>query len=145
MNLNTVIVEWSKRTGKAIPEGVRFRNWSIMEETAEAVGWLGFPSFEECNTIWNEMSDIWDLEAYKETCIAKVSDMSFELRQRTLPDYKLINASIGVYGGDGLVAIADTIEAYRLEFYRLKTAIEAAKSIDEVNEIVDNHKYSEIK
>ncbi|MBS4000735.1 MAG: hypothetical protein KGZ71_09675 [Desulfobulbaceae bacterium] len=144
MNLNQVIVEWSKRTGKAIPEGVRFRNYATMEETANEVGWVGYPSFEECNSLWNEMSDVWNLEQYKETCIAKVSEMSFELRQRIYPDYKLMNASIGLYFAEETYNITRVCNEFREEFYRLKEAISSAKTIEEVNEIVATNKYSEI-
>ena len=114
MNLNSVIVEWSKRTGKEIPEGVRFRNWSVMEETAEAVGWVGFPSFEECNSLWNEMSEIWDLEAYKETCIAKVSEMSFELRRRIYDDYQVINAGLSLYDNLKCLSIFETCKKFKI-------------------------------
>ncbi|MBE2188570.1 MAG: hypothetical protein IAE98_03805 [Candidatus Kapabacteria bacterium] len=85
-----------------------------------------------------------DLNEYKENCIAKVSEMSFELRRRIYDDYKLMNVPLGFYSESEKNDIASVCSKFRNEFYRLKAAIQAAKTIEEVNEIVATNKYSEI-
>lgn len=85
-----------------------------------------------------------DLNEYKEQSIAKVSEMSFELRRRIYDDYKLMNASIGLYFAEETYNITRVCNEFREEFYRLKEAISSAKTIEEVNEIVATNKYSEI-
>ncbi|MCO5251004.1 MAG: hypothetical protein M9949_06235 [Candidatus Kapabacteria bacterium] len=82
-----------------------------------------------------------DLNEYKVSCIAKVSEMSFELRRRIYDDYKLMNVPLGLYTEAEKNEIASVCDRFRNEFYRLKQAIENAQTIDEINTIVDSHKY----
>lgn len=69
------------------------------------------------------------LEETKASAIKYFSDLSFELRRALIPDYQLQNAALGVYDEQRTAAIRDTVKAFRDEFYRLKTAIEQARSL----------------
>lgn len=144
MNLNSVIVEWSKRTGKEIPADVHFKDYATMEETAQDVGWTDYPSFVECNSIWNQMHDIWNLEQYREDMINRMSQLAFEIRASLVPEYKIVNAALRIYDMETEEYIQSIIQQFRNEFYRLKASIEEAENIEEINKICDTHCYGEI-
>jgi hypothetical protein len=52
-----------------------------------------------------------------------------------IPDYQLQNAALGVYDEAKRAACQATVAAFRDEFYRLKTAIENATTLAELEAI----------
>jgi hypothetical protein len=57
------------------------------------------------------------------------------LRQKLIPDYQLQNAVLGVYDEARRTVYQTTIAAFRDEFYRLKTAVENASTLAELEAI----------
>jgi hypothetical protein len=78
------------------------------------------------------------LDELKEAAIAHFSQQSFELRRALVPDYQLQNAALGLYDEQQTAAIRDIAKAFRDEFYRLKSAIEKARSIKALSEVTPN-------
>ena len=68
------------------------------------------------------------LEQLKTQAIDAYSELAFRLRAQLIPEYKLQNAALGVYGEKTLAQFKATIEAFRTEFYRLKAEIGRASS-----------------
>lgn len=60
--------------------------------------------------------------------LIKLSEDSFKLREKLLPDYKLLNAVLGIYSNDDLAKFKKTCMDFRTEFYRVKALIELAES-----------------
>ncbi len=79
------------------------------------------------------------LEEVKASQINHFSNRAFELREIICPEYKLINASLGVYDATESANIKRIVEEFRTEFYRLKTLIESATTIQEIEMITDNY------
>jgi len=73
------------------------------------------------------------LDIEKARKIEYFNQLSFELRNNILPDYKLTNASLGVYAEQTSGQYLSLIQNFRTEFYRLKDLIENAESVEEVN------------
>jgi hypothetical protein len=67
------------------------------------------------------------LDDYKKMKIQFFSDLALEKRRAILPDYKLLNAAIGVYDEETSSQYKATIQAFRDEFYRIKKLIEQAR------------------
>lgn len=80
------------------------------------------------------------LEELKLQKISEFSAKSFEVRREILEDYKLMNASLGIYNQDELDLIKKIVTLFRDEFYRLKKECENAKDINELNSIMDKFK-----
>ncbi len=80
-----------------------------------------------------------DLEEYKKMMIDHYSEMSFELREELIPEYKLTNASLGLYDESEKADMTATVEAFRNEFYRIKELIENATSAEVVHAITENY------
>lgn len=79
------------------------------------------------------------LEEYRASRISQYSQMSFDIRRRTYDDYKLINAALGsIYSIEINTDILNCVKAYRDEFYRLQSEVNAARSIEEIDNIIDN-------
>lgn len=72
------------------------------------------------------------IEQVKKDAISRISAIAFEKRQELIPDYKLANSAIDIYEDKTLESYKATIQAFREEYYRLKTAIENANTIDEI-------------
>jgi hypothetical protein len=96
------------------------------------------------NNPWLPMADILaceiseeSIEDYKQQRIFEVSNLAFELRKSILPDYKILNASLDIYVRNTADSYADTIQAFRDEFYRIKAGIIAAKNIQQVDLVLD--------
>lgn len=79
------------------------------------------------------------LTEIKANKIQHFSNKAFELRELIYPEYKLINASLGVYDATETLNIKRVVEEFREEFYRLKTLIESATTKEEVELITDNY------
>lgn len=62
---------------------------------------------------------------YKEHKLKVISDKLLQKRISILPDYKLINASLGIYSDAEVKEIHDTIQKYRNKYYELKALIDA--------------------
>jgi hypothetical protein len=72
------------------------------------------------------------LAQVKETTLAELSRLSFELRKKLIPDHELQNAALGVYDEKRTQAIRDTVKAFRDEYKRLEAVLKKARSIKEV-------------
>ena len=79
------------------------------------------------------------LEELKASKIEYFSQLAFDKRSEILPEYKLINASLGVYTNEETLQIKSIVESFRTEFYRLKSLCESAFNETELNSIVDNY------
>lgn len=87
-------------------------------------------------TEWYDVEDPVDKLGYiKEALIRYYSEASFDLRNTVIPDYKLQNAVLGVYDEKTLASYRTTIQRFRDEFYRLKEAIESAKTLEELKAV----------
>ena len=67
------------------------------------------------------------------------SQLAFDERAKILPEYKLINASLGVYDATETARIKGIVEHYRNEFYRLEALCKQAKSVEELELIEANY------
>ena len=108
------------------------------EQSPKVIEWLKTNEFEVVDFVPIPLAD------YKVQQIENVNQMSFNLRNEFLPDYKLINAGIDVYEDESpgtKVKYKNTVKAFRTEFYRLKGLIESAKSNDEIDLIVTNSNF----
>ena len=82
------------------------------------------------------------IDEVKISQIQYFSNKAFELREIICPEYKLINASLGLYDETETANIKSIVTQFRTEFYRLKTLVEKATTIQEIEMITDN--YNEI-
>ncbi len=82
---------------------------------------------------------------YKKMKIDQFSQMSFDIRNEFLPDYKIQNALMGIYGETTEADIIVTIQAFRDEFYNLKNQIEEANNIETIMAIKENYPKEMIK
>lgn len=91
---------------------------------------------------WEEVQSLClssdSLQDYKLKMIEFLSTQSFVLRQVILPDYKLINASLGIYGEDTKLQYSAIVNSFRNEFYRLRNLIDSAAGLSEIDVIVDS-------
>ncbi len=71
--------------------------------------------------------------------IVYFSELAFELRLQILPEYKLINASLGIYDEAETLAITTIVNEFRTEYYRLKALVEACSTVEEVGLIQANY------
>jgi len=75
------------------------------------------------------------LDGFKRKRKAEFSALALQGRNEILPDFKILNALMGIYD-DGIVAVyKKTIEAFRKEYHRLEGLIDEAKSLDELDKI----------
>jgi len=72
------------------------------------------------------------------------SDMAFEIRSELVPDYKLINAGLGIYSEADVIKFRNYITAFRTEFYRLSVLIDGATTKEELDLINDNYREIEL-
>ena len=79
------------------------------------------------------------LQELKEQKISEYSELAFEIRRNYIADYKIDNAALGIYDATETSRIKMIITLFRNEFYRLKSLIEQAISIDELNSIEHNY------
>ena len=79
------------------------------------------------------------LDELKQQKIEYFSQLAFDERAKILPEYKLINASLGVYDAVETARIKGIVEAFRTEYYRLEALCKQAKSIEELEGIEDNY------
>ena len=108
------------------------------EQSPKVIEWLKTNSFEVVPFV------PMPLEEYKTQQIEYVNQLSFQIRDKFLPDYKLINAGIDVYEDEApgtKVKYKQTVKAFRVEFYRLKGLIESATTNDGVDTIVASENY----
>ena len=79
------------------------------------------------------------LDEVRANKISYFSQLAFDERAKILPEYKLINASLGVYDAIETERIKAIVEAFRTEFYRLEALCKQAKSIEELELIEANY------
>ena len=79
------------------------------------------------------------LDELKQQKINYFSQLAFDERAKILPEYKLINASLGVYDATETARIKGIVEAFRTEYYRLEALCKQAKSVEELEVIEANY------
>ena len=79
------------------------------------------------------------LDELKQQRIEYFSQLAFDERAKILPEYKLINASLGVYDATETARINGIVEAFRTEYYRLEALCKQAKSVEELELIEANY------
>lgn len=79
------------------------------------------------------------LEQAKVQKLAILSQEAFNIRSTSLPEYKLVNAALGIYDAQTVASIQQTVIAFRDEFYRLKTLVDEAETIGDINAISHNY------
>ena len=81
------------------------------------------------------------LDELRANKISYFSQLAFDERAKILPEYKLINASLGVYDATETARIKGIVEAFRTEYYRLEALCKQAKSIEELELIEANYQW----
>jgi len=122
---------------KYVPDG---------EQSPKVIAWLAAG-----NEFTVELFPVPELADYKAQAINNMSSLSFTKREAFLPQYKLENAGLsfedaegnwtGIYDKATCVQYNNTVIAFRTEFYRLQTAINAATTLDEVDTAVASENY----
>ena len=79
------------------------------------------------------------LDEVRANKISYFSQLAFDERAKILPEYKLINASLGVYDATETARIKGIVEAFRTEYYRLEALCKQAKSVEELELIEANY------
>ena len=79
------------------------------------------------------------LDEVRANKISYFSQLAFDERAKILPEYKLINASLGVYDATETNRIKAIVEAFRTEYYRLEALCKQAKSVEELEGIEANY------
>lgn len=98
-----------------------------------------YDSQEEKVVELDSIAYIKDPEQYKADKIEEYSRLAFQIRQGFLPDYKLVNANGGRYDETITANIWATIEAFRVEFYRVKAIIDGATDQATIKSIAENY------
>ncbi|MBS4000734.1 MAG: hypothetical protein KGZ71_09670 [Desulfobulbaceae bacterium] len=143
MNLKLVIEQWKIDNPESeLPSDIPTLNYADFEEVCQDLGIKHYPTFEECNSLWNEMSDNLKISDKRKFAINRASQMSFELCK--IPIHQQINAALGLYTPERCLYITKRIDRYRQEFHRLKTLIEKANTIQEIDNVLLNHHYDRI-
>lgn len=94
---------------------------------------------------WIDINSEWyrkyEMDSLKlvENKISYFSQLAFDERAKVLPEYKLINASLGVYDATETERIKGIVEAFRTEYYRLEALCKQAKSVEELELIQANY------
>ena len=93
-----------------------------------------------------KLNDIYvpSLDELKQQRINYFSQLAFDERAKILPEYKLINASLGVYDATETARIKAIVEAFRTEYYRLEALCKQAKSVEELELIEANYEIIEM-
>jgi hypothetical protein len=88
------------------------------------------------NTEWHGITEESKKLTYiKPALINYFSNLSFQIRSQLVPEYKLQNAVLGIYDEKTLASYRITIQRFRDEFYRIKEAIESAKTLEELKAV----------
>jgi hypothetical protein len=75
----------------------------------------------------------------KQDALEYYNALSFAKRGELIPDYKLENASLGVYEDkDRLSTYRETIKAFRAEYKRIEALVNSANSVEEIEAIKQN-------
>lgn len=92
--------------------------------------------YEVLNLTLNPKPTIEELRANK---IEYFSQLAFDERAKILPEYKLINASLGIYDTTETERIRLIVEKFRTEYYRLEALCKQANSQEELELIEANY------
>ena len=79
------------------------------------------------------------LDEVRANKISHFSQLAFDERAKILPEYKLINASLGVYDATETARIRAIVESFRTEYYRLEALCKQAKTVEELEVIEANY------
>jgi hypothetical protein len=86
------------------------------------------------------------LADYKEQCINELSNLSIEIRQSFLPDYKIQNALLSIDGYQNKSLIyAEICDKYRKEFYRVKDLITSKMKQNTVDDAFNTNTFENLK
>ncbi len=80
-----------------------------------------------------------DLAEYKANKVSEFSLLAFDLREAILPEYKLVNAGLGIYDEATVLSYKLTVQAFRDEFYRLSGLIDEATTKEAIDAIEHNY------
>lgn len=138
IDINSVIGFLEKTENLIVPEGIQFSSFEILFETALRYKWAEVPSKEKIISTWDLIKDEIFLSKKKEEAKSYYSQLSFLLRNELLPDYKILNAAIGIYPEATKIKYSQIVESFRNEYYRISTEIDNAKTIEELKNINEN-------
>jgi len=79
------------------------------------------------------------LEELKADKIRHFSQLAFDKRNEILPEYKLINASLGIYDATETQRITNIVTAFRTEYYRLEALCLQATTAEELEAIEEHY------
>jgi hypothetical protein len=86
------------------------------------------------------------LADYKEQRINELSNLSIEIRQSFLPDYKIQNALLAIDGYENKSLIyAEICDKYRKEFYRVKDLITSRMKQNTVDDAFNTNTFENLK
>ena len=93
----------------------------------------------EKKTIWIlEEDESLRLPKAKDKKLIEFSAESLMKSKFVIPEYKQMNALFGIYNETVRAQYADTMLAFRIEFYRLKSLVDACETVEAVNAIESN-------
>lgn len=75
------------------------------------------------------------LDEIKEQKKKDFSALALQMRNKILPDFKIQNALMGIYGDGVVEEQKKTIEAFRKEYHRLEGVIDEAETLAELDKI----------
>lgn len=78
------------------------------------------------------------LDEIREERIIYYSNLSFDLREELVPDYRLENAALGIYDEQRTADYRATVLAFKQEFQRLRGLIEEAKKPSDIEKIKED-------
>jgi len=81
---------------------------------------------------------VMSLDEIKAQKIEEFSSIALSLRSSILPDYKIQNALMGIYGEKKAQTYKATVERFRNEFFRLKEEVEKTKTLKAIEAIKGN-------
>jgi hypothetical protein len=80
-----------------------------------------------------------DLAEYKRRKLDECSELSFELREEIVPEYKLVNSALGIYDEEEANRIKATVQAFREEYYIMERQVEAAKDVLKIQAATESY------
>jgi hypothetical protein len=120
---------------EVLPEDKKQFESIEIKEVFSAISEPIYDSKENKVVEYSDIEFVKDPSTFKIKKIQELSEKSFSERQKILPDYKLLNAGIGIYTEEEIKSFNNTIQAFRDEFYRVKDLIENSTSKEEIDNI----------
>jgi hypothetical protein len=76
-----------------------------------------------------------NIEDIKKQMLENIDNTAFNIRETLIPNYKLQNAALGIYGKERNATYSATIQAFRDEYHRLEDEISKASTAVELRAI----------